>query len=388
MALVVETSNQYGRGLLQGIGRFVREHGDWTVTLVEGGRGDGGAGHLDGWVGDGILARVENPRVAAAVSRAGVPAVDLSAARLLPGLPWVETDDRAIAELAARHLLDRGYRRFAFLADRRFAWSANRGRCFADALKREGFSCVEHVVPAGQPIARSREATADWLAALEFPLAAFCAYDPLGHHLLEAARAHGIQVPEQLAVLGVDNDEVLCALADPPLSSIQPDAEGAGYAAATLLAERMDGAPAKARGRLLLPTGIIERASTDGAAVADPGLRAALALAQAHACDGIGVSALARAAGLSRQVLDRRCRQVLGRSIKEELDRLRLRRIRELLAETDLTVAEIAARTGFVHAEYLGVFWRRSMGVAPGAWRASLMIPRGAVKHSRAVALD
>ena len=369
VALVIETSNQYGRGLLQGVGRFVREHGGWTVTLMEGGRGDGGAAHLADWSGDGILARVENPRIAAAVACAGVPTVDLSAARLLPGLPWVETDDRAIAELALRHLRERGFRAFGFLADRRFAWSGQRGRHFATLLAAEGLPCSQHAVSAALPVARSRAATAAWLQAQQFPLAVFCAYDPLGHHLLEVARGLDIQVPEQLAVLGVDDDAVLCALGDPPLSSIRPDAEGAGHAAAALLARGMAGAKLAPQGLLLAPLGIAERASTDGVAVAAPQLRSALALAQARACDGIGIPALVRAAGLSRQVLDRRCRQLLGRSMKEELDRIRLRRVRELLLATELPVAEIARRTGFAHPEYLGVMWRRHTGSSPAAWR-------------------
>ncbi len=367
---MVETSNQYGRGLLQGIGRLVREGGRWSVTLVEAGRGDGGAGHLRGWEGDGILARIENPAVAAAVARAGVPAVDLSAARLLPALPWVETDDRAIAALALAHLRGRGYRHFAFLADQRFAWSGNRARHFAEQLAREGLPCALHAVPAGRPPAQARAATAAWLRAQPAPLAAFCAYDPLGHHLLEVARGLGVPVPGQLAVLGVDDDAVLCALGDPPLSSIRPDAEGAGFAAARLLDRLMDGAPATAAGQLLPPLGVAERASTDGVAIEHPRLRAALALAQARACDGIGIPALVRAAGMSRQALDRLSRRVLGRTLKEELDRIRLQRVRELLLGSELTVAEIAARTGFAHPEYLGVVWRRQHGASPAAWRA------------------
>jgi LacI family transcriptional regulator len=369
IALVIETSNQYGRGLLQGVGRFVREHAAWSVTLMEGGRGDGGAAHLAGWSGDGILARVENPRIAAAVARAGVPAVDLSAARLLPGLPWVETDDRAIAELALQHLRERGFTRFAFLADRRFAWSTQRSRHFTALLTAADLPCTSHAVATTQPVAQARAATAAWLQAQQFPLAVFCAYDPLGHHLLEVARSLGIQVPEQLAVLGVDDDAVLCSLGDPPLSSIRPDAEGAGYAAATLLERALSGQTLRPQGHFLQPLGVAERASTDGVAVADPKLRAALALAQARACDGIGIPAMVRAAGLSRQVLDRRCQRVLGRSLKAELDRIRLRRVGELLRATDLPVAEIARRTGFAHPEYLGVCWRRHTGVSPAAWR-------------------
>ena len=369
IALVIETSNAYGRGLLAGISRRMRELGTWSATLIEAGRGDGGAGHLAAWSGDGILARIENAGVAAAVQATGLPAVDLSAARLLPGLPWVETDDRAIAAQAVAHLRERGFCHLGFVGDDRFAWSRNRARHAADLLRAEGLACATCVMQPGQAVPAQREAIAAWLRSCSFPLGVFCAYDPLGHLVLDVARGLRLHVPEELAVVGVDDDAVLCGLADPPLSSVQPDAEGAGHAAAGLLERLLAGETVPPQAMLFRPLGLAARASTDGIAVDDPQLRAALALAQARACDGLGIPGLVRASGLSRQVLDRRCRRLLGRTIKEELDRVRLRRVRELLLGTDLPVAEIARLAGYGHPEYLGVVWRRTMGVSPAVWR-------------------
>lgn len=368
---MIETSNAYGRGLLAGVSRRMRELGTWTATLIEAGRGDGGAGHLAAWTGDGILARIENAGVAAAVRATGLPAVDLSAARLLPELPWVETDDHAIAALAVAHLRERGFRNLGFVGDGRFAWSGNRARHAASQLRAEGLDCAVCTVQPGQAVPAQREAIAGWLRARTFPLGVFCAYDPLGHLVLDVARGLGLHVPEQLAVVGVDDDAVLCGLADPPLSSVRPDAEGAGHAAAGLLERLLAGEPVPPQAVLFRPLGLAARASTDGIAVDDPQLRTALALAQARACDGIGIPGLVRASGLSRQVLDRRCRRLLGRTVKEELDRIRLRRVRELLLGTDLPVAGIARLAGFEHPEYLGVVWRRHLGVSPAAWRRS-----------------
>lgn len=371
IALVIETSNAYGRGLLAGISRRMRELGTWSATLIEAGRGDGGAGHLAAWSGDGILARIENADVAAAVQATGLPAVDLSAARLLPALPWVETDDRAIAAQAVAHLRERGFRQLGFVGDARFAWSANRARHAAELLRADGLDCITCNLRPGQAVPAQREAIAAWLRSCAFPLGVFCAYDPLGHLVLDVARGLRLHVPEELAVVGVDDDAVLCGLADPPLSSVRPDAEGAGHAATGLLERLLAGEAVPPQAVLFRPLGLAARASTDGIAVDDPQLRAALALAQARACDGIGIPGLVRASGLSRQVLDRRCRRLLGRTIKEELDRIRLRRVRELLLGTDLPVSGIARLAGFDHPEYLGVVWRRHLGVSPAAWRRS-----------------
>lgn len=368
---MIETSNAYARGLLAGIARRMRELGTWSATLIEAGRGDGGAAHLAAWRGDGILARIENATVAQAVRATRLPVVDLSAARLLPRAPWVETDDAAIAALAVAHLRQRGYRHLGFVGDARFAWSAQRQRHASAALAAEDLPCASCILAGDAAVGDRRDTLATWLRAQPMPLGVFVAYDPLGHLLLDVARALGRHVPEDLAVVGVDDDPVVCTLADPPLSSVRPDAEGAGYAAADLLERRLAGARGAARGHLRPPLGLTARASTDGVAVDDPQLRTALALAQAKACDGIGIPGLVRASGLSRQVLDRRCQRLLGRSLKAELDRIRLRRVRELLLGSELTVADIARLTGFAHPEYLGVVWRRHTGRSPAAWRAA-----------------
>jgi len=141
VALLIETSNAYARGLLQGVVHYIREHQPWSFHLMEQGRGDDPPAWLAGWKGDGIIARIETPRIAAAVIKAGLPAVDLSAARLVPGLPWVETDDAEIARLAAEHLLERGFRPFAFFGVERFNWSVWREEHFAARVRAAGHDC-------------------------------------------------------------------------------------------------------------------------------------------------------------------------------------------------------------------------------------------------------
>src|SRR5436305_1131270 len=228
VALLIETSNAYGRGLLRGVMAYVREHEPWAFRLTEHGRGEGGRGELAGWKGHGVIARVENAAIAAAVRRLKRPAVDVSAARLLPELPWVETDDEAIARAAADHLLARGLRHFGYCGVDRFNWSRWRREAFHRYLAGAGLTCGDG--PAGG----TRE-LAEWVRALPKPAGVFACYDIRGREVLDACRLAEVEVPHQVAVIGVDDDELLCEPSDPPLSSVVPDTRRAGWVAAELL---------------------------------------------------------------------------------------------------------------------------------------------------------
>src|SRR3954469_1005473 len=222
VALLVETSNSYARGLIQGVIEYARAHGRWSVYLGEHRRGDEPPPWVRRWDGDGIIARVENARIAADVARCGRPTVDMSAARLLPRLPWVETDDGAIAEAAAEHLLGGGFTRFAYCGDDLFNWSKWRQEAFVAALRRKGHDCA--IYRPSARAARDWDVQEDelgaWLAALPKPVAVMACYDIRGRQVLAACRGASLAVPDEVAVVGVDNDELLCELSDPPLSSV------------------------------------------------------------------------------------------------------------------------------------------------------------------------
>jgi LacI family transcriptional regulator len=373
VALLVETSNAYARGILAGVTDFMRRHEAWSITLPEQGRGDAPPAWLARWKGDGIIARIETAAIARAVMGTGIPVVDVSAARAVPSLPWVETDDRAIARLALDHFLQRGNRRVAFCGDSRFNWSKWRETAFVESARRAG---VEVVVLDVRP-ARGRRDDADvrrlklrdWAGSLRRPTGVFCAYDILAHQFLDVCRDAGIPVPEDVAVLGVDNDELLCNLCSPPLSSVIPDPRRAGYEAAALLSTLMSGRKTGATSVLVPPLGLAARQSSAALAVDDPKIAAAWRFIRERACEGIQVGEVVRAVGLSRRVLDRRFLELTGRTPREEIARERVARMRQLLSETDLTMAEIALRTGFDHVEYATVFFQRETGQAPGAYR-------------------
>jgi LacI family transcriptional regulator len=369
--LLIETSNAYARGLLQGIVHYIREHQPWSFHLIEQGRGDDPPAWLDRWRGDGIIARIENSRIAKAVVRAGIPAVDMSAARLVPEFPWVETDDEAISRLAAEHLLERGFKHFAYCGDPRFNWSVWREKYFAQRIGAAGYQV--HCFGgerAGADLASQVEAIRRWLDTLPKPIGVMACYDIRGLQVLDACRRAGWVVPGEVAVIGVDNDELLCDLASPPLSSVIPNAHRAGYEAAALLDRMMAGKTVPASARLIAPKGIVARQSTDVLAVDDRDIARAVHFIREEACTGINVSDILRVVPLSRRVLEQRFQRLLGRTPREEILQVRLNRVKQYLVETKLSLYEIAERTGFEHVEYLSVVFKRETGMTPSKYRA------------------
>ena len=381
VAVVIEASNAYARGLLAGIRRHVREHDPWTIFLPEHGRGAPPLAALGEWHGDGAIARIETPAIAAALAtlrrRRPLPIVDVSAGRLLSDVPYVETDDAAIASLAAEHFLERDFRHFAFLGDERFRWSENRRLAFTDTIGGTGHGVDVFTLPAVRNPRRRHaggsdddEAIERWLADLPKPLALFACYDIRGRQALDACRRAGIAVPDEVAVLGVDDDELLCGLSSPPLSSVIPDAVGAGRLAATLLERLMQGKRLEAAEWLLPPLGIATRQSSDVLAIDDPLVVAAVQFIRERTCTGIKVQDVVRELSTSRRILDARFAARIGHTPHEEIARQQFRRVEQLLAETDLPLTKIAERCGFRHAEYMTVAFGRRHGMPPSRWRA------------------
>lgn len=375
VAVVIEASNAYARGLLAGIHRHVREHEPWTVFLPEHGRGTPPLEALSKWVGDGVIARIETEATGKAVAKLrrklGIPVIDVSAARLVADLPYVETDDAAIAALAADHFLERDFRHFAFLGDDRFQWSDNRCRGFVEAVAANGYEVAVFSSRGRRTMAPADDdaAVEAWLAGLPKPVALLACYDIRGRQAIDACRRTGIAVPDEVAVLGVDDDDVLCGLASPPLSSVIPDAIGAGRRAAELLEQLMQGESLERSEWLLPPLGIVVRQSTDVLAIDDPLVVAAVRQIRDHACDGIKVADVARVLKTTRRVLENRFTKRVGHTPHEEIARVQFRRVEQLLRETELPLATIATRAGFRHTEYMTVAFTKRHGMPPSRWR-------------------
>ncbi len=371
VALLIESSNRYARELLHGIHAFVRERFSWSIQLTEQGRGQLPLTWLRNWSGDGIIARIETTEIADAVRAKGLPTVNVSATGLMPEAVSVISDSRRAMQLAVEHLQDRGLRQLAFCGDARFAWAETHRRNFLEHAQRCGADC--HVFPDKPEdslyVERERTRLAAWLRKLPRPVGIMACYDIRGLQVLQLCRELGVQVPEEVAVMGWHNDELLCELSDPPMSSVVPNARRAGYEAAVILDDLMAGRFIEPAPRLIAPLGVATRQSTDVVAVSDPHVAAAVRFIRAHACDGIAVGDVVAAAGTSRTLLERSYKKLLGSTIHDYIFAIRIDRVKQLLAETDLSLRVIAERTGFEHPEYLSVAFRKHVGISAKDFR-------------------
>lgn len=371
VALLIETSNAYARGLLTGIRKYVKVHGPWNVHLSEHSRGDRPPKWIADWDGDGVIARVENKQIARALADLSVPIVDLSSHRHLPNCPAVSTDDALIARQAFEHFAERGFRHFAFCGDARFAWSTARARHFDELVRQAGFNCDHYHSAEGENVDGDAEtdAIAEWLRHLPCPIAIFACYDARGQQVLEGCQRAGFSAPDQIAVLGVDNDELLCELAPVPLSSVIPDMQRTGWEAAELLSRLMKKEKVAPVLHRIAPLGVATRQSTDVTAVGDPHVARAARFIRDHACEGISVADVVAAVPLGRRLLEKRFRAFLGRTLNQEMTRVQMGRVKDLLVATDLSLAEIAERAGFKYVEYLTFAFKREFGKSPSAYR-------------------
>jgi LacI family transcriptional regulator len=374
VALLIETSNRYGRDLLYGVRDWMRESERWAIRFTEQGRRAPLPTWLKDWQGDGIIARVDSPQIAAALRRTRLPVVDVSAERFSSEFSRVSIDNGAVARLAAEHLATKGFLDFAYCGDRRFLWSRQRGVEFRRCLAEKGRRCVDFGEPAGTAKPGSDaeiRAIARWLKGLPKPVGVFACYDGRALQVLEACQLLGLHVPDQVAVLGVDNDELVCELANPPLSSVQPNARRSGYEAAALLARLMGGEKkAVAPTHQVQPVRVVERQSTDVVAVADVKVAAALKFIRLHACEGMDVGDVLRAVPMSRTRLEQKFKALLGHSPHRQLVQQRIARAKHLLAESKIAISEVAEQAGFDNASYLSVAFRRETGLSPFAYRA------------------
>lgn len=379
VALLVDFSRAYGRLLLLGVAKFVREHHEWSVQSEEWRWTEPVPTWLSDWKGDGVIAWVETPELAGIIRRLGVPAVDVRGAVPDSGLPLVDTDNEVAAKLAAEHLMECGFRHYAYCGFAGANYSRDREHWFRAHLSRHGFTCAVYEAPATPSDLRTVELEkrgllfpahlAAWLKRLPKPVGIMACNDIRGQQVLNACRRLDLLVPEEVAVIGVDNDEVFCELSDPSLSSVELDTLHIGYATATLLEYLMAGGKPPLKPILIPPVGVVTRRSTDVLAMNDSQLVAGVRFMREHLFEEIGVNDLAQAAGLSRRLFERRFSAQVGRPPKAEMLRLRLERVKALLADTDWPLAQIAERTGFKYGEYLHTIFTEKTGTTPGKFR-------------------
>ncbi|MBN2294401.1 MAG: DNA-binding transcriptional regulator [Pirellulales bacterium] len=366
VALIVETSLASGRDVLRGIGDYVRQQGPWSIYHEPRGLEDPVPKWLQGWGGDGIIARVQNKNIATAVQVTGLPVVDVLGLVPESNLPLVHVDDAAIARLAAEHLLERGFRYFGFCAVTGAHWSNRRRDHFQQVVQDAGYACnVCHLPPnirGRRTWEKLENQLTKWVAELPKPVGLMACNDPRGQLLLEACRRGEVSVPEEAAVIGVDNDEPLCMISDPPLSSVIPNHNRVGFEAAALLDRLMSGGKRPETTVYVPPLRIATRMSTDVSAIDDAEMAPIVRFVRERACDGINVHDVVQFSGLSRSTLLRKTQKILGRTLHAEIVRVRLRRASELLTETDLSIESITEKSGFSHRQYLGKVFKAEFG--------------------------
>lgn len=381
VALLVETARGYGRGLLRGIVRYARLHGPWSFYVTPGDF-DQAVPKMQQWGGTGIIARIETPRIAKAILDTGLPtiALDLSPSQLAAGSPVaglseVASDSRQAAKMAADHLLQRGFTRFGFVGIPDRVWSARREEGFCEHIRAAGFEPLVYPMPRrhrDRDWQRELGALATWLTELPKPFGVMACNDDRGRQVLEACREAGILVPEQIAVVGVDNDELLCDLADPPLSSVSLNAEAGGYRVAALLDKMMRSRVRRKQTLVVEPLHVVVRRSTDIIALDDSDVAAALRFLHENAAQPIGVDDVVRHVQLSRRTLEIRFQKIVGRTIHAEIQRVRLDRAKQLLTETDFPIPKVAEATGYGSASYLGQVFRQALGTTPARFRRQI----------------
>ncbi len=386
VALLIESSRAYGRGLLRGIAAYIRTHRPWSIYHQERGMSEGPPSWLKGWKGDGIIARIEHPQLVRALRRTRIPVVDLRGMHDLPGIPLIETDDRAVTRQAVKHLEERGFQRVAFCGYQGANFSMRRMQYFQELIEARRLESWCYQAPRGVKQVTAEiegrgmmyEGTlAEWVRSLPKPIGVLTCNDVRGQQLINACRDQGIAVPDDVAVIGVDNDELICDLSDPPLTSVEPDTERIGYESAALLDKLMESGAVSAalrRGNdqrkvFIEPVGVVARQSTDVVAIADRKLAAAVRYIRQFACDGINVNAVTRHAGISRSTLERRFLEVLRTTPKTEILRIRIERAMELLRGTDFPLSKIADLSGFLHQESLCKMFKLKTGATPGHYR-------------------
>lgn len=378
VALLIETSAASGRDMLRGVARFVRATRRWTIVHHPGSRDD----LASRWKNqacergyDGVLARIEDEALGRSLARLPVPVVDMLGGGAVAGLPLVHVDHATIVRLALEHFLERGFRSLGFVSLRDSIWAEARGRAFLSQTRTAKVAAsVLSLAPsaAGDDPIEREDGLRRWLRSLPKPVGVLACFDPTAREVLEAARREGFDVPADVAVVGIDDDEPLCELASPALSSVDANHVMVGYRAAELLDAMLMGDPPPSEPIFVPPARVVVRSSSDVLAAADPHLSAALRFIREHACHGIGVDEVARHVALSRSVLGRRFRAELGRSVYDEIVRVRVAQIRELLARDDLPIKVVAERTGFDVPEQFSRYFRLHTGRSPTEYRRNV----------------
>jgi LacI family transcriptional regulator len=376
IALVIGFGLDYCRGVLRGVKRYAQHRPDWQLAPIV---PESAAPSLrDHPLPDGIIAHVADRKTAAVLRSFACPVVNVCG--LITDLPFarVGVDDALVGEAAARHLLERGLRRFICVGHQAQAAVRLRAHGFARALARADAVCERwgaEAITARDPSILLDPRLLAMLRRVRPPVGIFAANDVIAMQLSEMCARCGLAVPDDVSILGVDNDDLLCELARPSLSSVELPTEAIGYHSCATIHALL------ARGRrratlpsplLLPPLGVVARRSTDLLALDDALVAAAVGWIRENAHRRVGVAQVAAAVRSGRRTLERRFRRCVGRTLAEELGHARIALVQRLLTRTDLAMSQVAEKSGFGDPKRLARTFRRATGISPTGYRAQL----------------
>ena len=379
--LLIETSHNWGRRILEGIGQFVRESGPWSLFIASRGLGDRLPSWFGRWQGEGILARTTTRAMRERLRSLNIPMVELLGHE--PEMPGsIHGENGSAGRLAAEHLLECGLRNFGFFAYGEAWWIDTYREGFLSTLAMFNAPCDVYrpprpnrcLLPGWQ--ASMQPSLTKWLRGLPKPAGIFAPVLDYAATVLSTCRSEGILVPEQLAVISSVDDPALCNVFTPPLSCVDIPAERVGYEAAAMLQRMMAGGRQPSKTVWVPATHVVQRHSTDLVAIPDEDVAQAMRFIRQRACQGIQVPDVAAEIGISRRVLERKFQHFLKRSPKEEIRRTCVDRAKLLLTQSELSVEAISNRSGFLSFKHMARFFRREVGATPREYRRAGRVAR------------
>ncbi len=374
IALLIDTSVTFSSLVIRGVAQYAHEQPAWQLLLQPRGVRD----HTSvprHWDVDGVITRVTHRTQAAALQRLGIPVINVSRS-VVPGydFPQVCIDELETATMAATHLLERGFRSLAYYCvPNQPNYEDQMGPRFEEVvLQREGtFSNFKQWRRKKSGSNVTLAELESWLHTLPKPVGILAWDAEHGHLLCEACASAGLQIPEDVAIICGEDDELFCRISYPPLSAVDCGPERVGYESAALLARCLAGDIEQNTPIQISPVNVLSRHSTDVLAMDDRELAQALEYLRQHAFGSLQISDLLRQVPLSRRALELRFRKILGRSPAAELRRLRINRAKDLLANTNWPMPKIAAASGFSQTEIMNRIFRRELQQTPTQYRRS-----------------
>lgn len=367
IGLMVDPLSGYGVKILDGISRYAQRKPGWRIAYFDRERREL-ADLVGTWQGDGIICTVVDQRFHDAAAGRKIPVVNVAGLLDESEIVSVLSDDHAIGRLGAEHLLDRGFTNFAFVRRRDGTrYSQDRGEGFRSRIEEAGWKVARIHLAAnhsdGDLIAK--------LTSLPRPLGILASLDRIGAMVLEACWKADLKVPEEIAVVGAGNHRQLCELCSPTLSSVEVDMERRGYEAAELLDRLLEGEAPPAEPLRIPPAHVVERRSTDVFAFNDADVVAALRFIRENSDRTIKVRDVVAATSISRRSLEGRFNSLIGRTLHDEIWRAHFDLAMRLLSSSDLSLQEVAERSGFRTASALVNLFRQRLGMTPKEFRVA-----------------